>query len=116
MQILEMSRDFTTTEKYLMTMSNNAIPVKTLDDYTELRPTGYLVYSDVSATGEEGEMFSVIGEDIAGNLTVWTCQSKTFRRTFLDMWNLFNGESFTIYKTSGETKAGRPYVNCDLSI
>lgn len=116
MTILEMSRDFTTAEKYLLTMSNNAQAVKDIPDGTTITPTGHLTYKDVNGKGEENEMFSIIGTDANGETVVWTCQSQTFKRTFFDMWNLFNGEEFTLKKTSGETKAGRPYVNCDLAV
>lgn len=115
MTILQTSRDFTKVEKYLMTQDPGITSVKDVPDHTQMAVSGYLLYEDQNAKGETSELLSVIGT-VDGSTKVWCCQSATFKRSFVQMFMLFEDEPFTIVKTSGVSKAGKDYVDCMLSI
>ena len=73
-------------------------------------------WHSLTAINEEtGEVSSLLGIlDPDGNSYV--TQSATFKRSFADIADIFDdGEKFSIKKISGQTKAGRPYVNCVLA-
>lgn len=108
--IISKSREFDKIETYLMTTSPDITSVKDLDDGEKLTVTGYLFFNDVKPNGETAEIMSIITDE----KKVYSCQSATFKRSLQDIANLFDGEPFTIIKISGETKAGREYVNCVL--
>lgn len=115
MTILKTSRDFTNVEKYLMTQDPGIMSVKDVPDSTSMDVSGYLLYEDQNAKGETSELLSVIGS-VDGTTKVWCCQSATFKRSFDQMFELFEGEPFTIIKTSGVSKSGKNYVDCQLAI
>lgn len=115
MKITFESREFTPTEKYLMTKSPSIISVKDLEDGYILNVTGYLEYEDENSKGETSYMMSIIGLDGFGENVVISTQSATFKRNFAEIAEIFENEPFIIKKISGTTKAGRPYVNCDLA-
>ena len=115
MIITEKSNEFTKAELYRMTKSSSIMTVKSLEDGTIITPRGWLTFDDENAKGETSHMLSIIGEDESGQETVWSCQSQTFKDNFMDLWNMFDGEPFTMKKISGVTKAGRDYVKCDLA-
>ena len=115
MTILKTSRDFTNVEKYLMTQDPGIMSVKAIPDFTRMEVSGYLLYEDQNVKGETSELLSVIGS-VDGATKVWCCQSATFKRSFSQMFELFEGEPFTIIKTSSVSKAGKDYVDCRLAI
>ena len=114
MKITFESREFTPTEKYLMTKSPSIISVKNVEDGTILEVKGYLQYEDEEQNGKTSYMTSLIGIS-NGEQVVWSTHSKTFVDNFIDISEIFDNSDFTIKKISGTTKAGRPYVNCDLA-
>lgn len=114
MKITFESREFTPTEKYLMTKSPSIISIKNVEDGTILEVKGYLQYEDEDQNGKTSYMTSLIGIS-NGEQVVWSTQSKTFVDNFVDISEFFDNSDFTIKKISGTTKAGRPYVNCDLA-
>lgn len=115
MKITFESREFTPTEKYLMTKSPSIISVKNVEDGTILEVKGYLQYEDEDQNGKTSYMTSLIGVS-NGEQVVWSTQSKTFVDNFVDISEIFEGEVFNIKKLSGVTKnTQRPYVNCDLA-
>lgn len=109
------SESFTKAELYRMTKSPSIVSVKTVADGTTMTPIGWLTFDDENNKGEVSHMLSIIGIGEDDQETVWGCQSQTFKNSFIDLWELFKGETFKIKKLSGETKAGREYVNCDLA-
>mgnify|MGYP006948888783 CR=1 FL=1 len=115
MTILKTSRDFTNVEKYLMTQDPGIMSVKAVPDFTRMEVSGYLLYEDQNVKGETSELLSIIGS-VDGATKVWCCQSATFKRSFSQMFELFEGEPFTIIKTSSVSKAGKDYVDCRLAI
>lgn len=109
------SESFTKAEIYRMTKSPSIVSVKTVADYTTMSPIGWLTFDDENNKGEVSHMLSIIGVGEDGQEVVWSCQSQTFKDNFMDLWNMFDGEPFTLIKLSGKSKAGREYVNCDLA-
>ena len=109
------SENFTKSELYRMTKSPSIVSVKSVADGTTMSPIGWLTFDDENNKGEVSHMLSIIGVGEDDQEVVWCCQSQTFKNSFIDLWELFNGETFKIKKLSGETKAGREYVNCDLA-
>lgn len=108
MQIYENSREFTKVEIYLMTSSPDAISLKNVDDETSIPVDGYILFKN----GEETDILSLITPD----KKVYACQSQTFKRSFLEIFELMDGESFSIIKKSGVTKGGRDFINCVLDV
>lgn len=115
MTILKTSRDFTNVEKYLMTHDPGIMSVKDVPDFTRMDVSGYLLYEDQNAKGETSELLSVIGS-VDGTTKVWCCQSATFKRSFEEIFELFEEKPFSIIKTSGVSRAGKNYVDCRLAI
>lgn len=111
------SESFTREELYRMTKSPSIVSVKTVADGTTMSPIGWLTFDDENDKGEVSHMLSIIGvgEDEDDQEVVWCCQSQTFKDNFMDLWELFKGDNFKIKKLSGQSKAGRDYVNCDLA-
>lgn len=110
MNITERSREFDKVEEYLLTLSKDAMSLKDVEDATVIPVAGYLVYEDINSKDEEVEILSII----TPTNEVYSCQSATFKKSFKQMWDLMGGQSFSIIKTSGTTKAGRPYIDCTL--
>lgn len=109
------SESFTKAEIYRMTKSPSIVSVKTVADGTTMSPIGWLTFDDENNKGEVSHMLSIIGVGEDDQEVVWSCQSETFKDNFMDLWNMFDGEPFTLIKLSGKSKAGREYVNCDLA-
>lgn len=109
------SESFTKAEIYRMTKSPSIVSVKTVADGTTMSPIGWLTFDDENNKGEVSHMLSIIGVGEDGQEVVWSCQSQTFKDNFMDLWELFKGDNFNIIKLSGQSKAGREYVNCDLA-
>lgn len=115
MTVKETSKELTNTEIYLMTKSPSIKTVNSVTDGDTLSVYAYLVFEDTNAKGQTSEMLSIMGTDSSGEQSVWTCQSETFKRNFYDLVDIFHEDPFTIVKISGVTKAGKDFVNCDLS-
>lgn len=109
------SESFTKAELYRMTKSPSIVSVKTVADGTIMAPIGWLTFDDENDKGEVSHMLSIIGLGEDDQEVVWSCQSQTFKDNFMDLWELFKEDSFKIMKLSGQSKAGREYVNCDLA-
>ena len=111
--IKEMSREFSEVEQYLMTIAPSIITLKDVEDGTKINVDGYLVFEDVKETTDDVvEVLSIITND----KKVYSCQSKTFKRSLSDIAKIMNGKQFSIEKISGKTKSDRPYINCVLDV
>ena len=106
------SKEFTEVEKYLMTISPAMKSIKDVKDGTSIKVVGYLEFKDVKDNGDTSEILSVITPDNE----VYSCQSATFKRSLKDIAGIMGGKTFSVIKTSGKTKAGRDFVNCELDI
>lgn len=112
MQIYENSREFSKVEIYLMTSSSDVESIKNVSDETSIPIDGYILFKDKDQKGEETDILSIITPD----KKVYACQSQTFRRSFLEIFELMDGEAFSIIKKSGVSKGGRDYINCVLDV
>lgn len=112
MQIYENSREFTKVEVYLMTSSPDVESLKNVEDETSIPVDGYILFKDANQNGEEADILSIITPD----KKVYACQSQTFKSSFIEIFELMDGESFSIIKKSGVSKAGRDYINCVLDV
>ncbi len=111
--IKETSRDFNEVEQYLMTLSSDITSMKDVADGTSIEVAGTLLFEDLKEnTGEVVEILSIITPDNK----VYSCQSATFKRSLTDIAKIMHGQDFSIIKKSGETKAGRPYIDCALDV
>lgn len=111
--IKEKSREFNEVEQYLMTIAPSILSMKDAEDGEHITVDGILLFDDVKEnTGEKTEVMSIITPD----KKVYSCQSATFKRSINDIANIMKDKSFTVIKTSGITKAGRDYINCELDI
>lgn len=121
MKILEKSEDFTAKQVYEMTQDKNVISVKDVPTGTIIHATGYVVFEDTDTDGNATEILSVRGLDKNGEPVVWACQSKTFKRSFKEIVDINAdagskiSDGIDIQKLDGESKAGRPYVDCRWS-
>ena len=110
--IKSMSREFSEVEKYLMTISPSIKSMKDVEDGTKISVDGVLVFEDIKDNGEAVEVMSIITPE----KEVFSCQSQTFKRSINDISNIVGDKKFTVVKSSGKTKAGRPFINCFLDV
>ena len=112
LQITKQSRDFSEVEQYLMTLDNGIKTLKDVEDNTVIPVAGYLEFTDTKQNGETVEILSII----TSNNEVYSCQSATFKKSFYNIADIMKDKEFSVIKTSGETKAGRPYIDCRLDV
>lgn len=105
------SRELTKVEKYRMTLDNDIISCKDLEDDTEIEVDAYCEFEDSKDDGKTETVFSILATDG----TVFACTSKTFARNVKEIADIFEGESFKIVKRSGVTKAGKPFIMACLA-
>lgn len=108
-KITEKSRDFTKKELYLMTKGAEIKTIKEVPDGTIIDVSGFLYFEDTK-DGETAYMLSILNND--GD--VFTTQSRTFKESFENIIEIMEDEDFSIKKLSGESKAGRHFVDCTL--
>lgn len=106
------TRNFTKVEQYIMTKAPTIKAVKTLDDGDVINVAGYIEFVDVKEDGTTNEIMSIITSD---NM-VYSTQSATFKRSIKDIETVMEGFPFPVKKISGQSKAGRKYVDCVLDI
>lgn len=111
-EIKNMSREFDEVSQYLMTVAPSIKSMKDVADGTKITVNGTIEFIDTKDGKEPVEVMSIITPDNE----VYSCQSATFKRSLKDIENIMHGKQFTIIKTSGTTKAGRPYINCTLDV
>lgn len=110
--ITNTTKEFTAIERYLMTTAPTIKTVKTLSDGDVINVAGYIEFTDVKDDGTTAELMSIITTDN----TVFSTQSVTFKRSIKDIETVMQGFPFPVKKISGQSKAGRKYVDCVLDI
>lgn len=110
--ITNTSRELTEVEQYLMTMDAGITSMKDVEDGTPIPVDAFVEYKDTKNDGTEVELLAIITVD--GK--VYSTQSPTFKRSFKAIHELTNGKQYTIVKCSGETKAGRHFLDCGLDV
>ena len=111
-KVTNQTKEFTAIEKYLMTTAPTIRTVKTLSDGDVINVAGYIEFTDEKADGTKAELMSIITTDNA----VLSTQSITFKRSIKDIETVMQGFPFPVKKISGQTKAGRNFVDCVLDI
>jgi hypothetical protein len=109
--ITNTTKEFTAIEKYLMTTAPTIKTVKTLQDGDVINVAGYLEFVDEKEDGTTSELMSLITTDNA----VYSTQSVTFKRSIKDIESIMQFP-FPVKKISGQSKAGRNFVDCVLDI
>lgn len=109
--IINSSREMTKIENYKMTMSPEINTLKDVADGTIIEVDGWLMFVEKKENGEEVEILSILSKD--GK--TYSCQSATFKDSFLNIDKIMSGDPYSIKKISGTTKAGRPYIDCVLN-
>jgi hypothetical protein len=110
-KVTNQTKEFTEIEKYLMTTAPTIKTVKTLQDGDVINVAGYLEFIDEKEDGETAELMSIITTDKA----VYSTQSVTFKRSIKNI-EVVMQFPFPVKKISGQSKAGRKYVDCVLDI
>lgn len=110
-EITATSREFTKVEQYLMTLDSGITSMKDVDDGTSLTVSGWIEFTDHKKDGDV-ELISIITNDGKA----YSAQSATFKRSLHNIDNIMDGQPYAIIKTSGETKAGRPFIDCSLDV
>lgn len=109
--ITNTTKEFTAIEKYLMTTAPTIKTVKTLQDGDVINVAGYLEFVDEKDDGTTAELMSIITTENA----VYSTQSATFKRSIKDIETIMQFP-FPVKKISGQSKAGRKFVDCVLDI
>lgn len=112
-KVMGQTREFTPVERYLLTVAPTIRTVKTLNDGDVIEVAGYLEFIDEKEDGTTAELMSIITTDHA----VFSTQSVTFKRSIKDIETAMQGcFPFPVKKITGQSKAGRDYVDCVLDI
>lgn len=110
-KVTKQTKEFTEIEKYLMTTAPTIKTVKTLQDGDVINVAGYLEFVDEKEDGTTAELMSIITTD----KSVYSTQSVTFKRSIKNI-EVVMRFPFPVKKISGQSKAGRKYVDCVLDI
>ena len=110
-KVTNQTKEFTEIEKYLMTTAPTIKTVKTLQDGDVINVAGYIEFIDEKEDGTTAELMSIITTD----KTVYSTQSVTFKRSIKNIEAVIQFP-FPVKKISGQSKAGRNYVDCVLDI
>lgn len=107
------SKELDAVDTYLMTLSPAIKVLKDIPDGTVIKVAAYATYTDEKedGKGEDADLLSIMTPEHV----VYSCQSATFKSSFFEIAKLFKGE-FPIIKTSGITKSGRDFINCELAV
>lgn len=110
-KVTNQTKEFTEIEKYLMTTAPTIKTVKSLQDGDVINVAGYLEFVDEKEDGTTAELMSIITTD----KSVYSTQSVTFKRSIKNI-EVVMQFPFPVKKISGQSKAGRKYVDCVLDI
>ena len=110
-EIKKTSREFTKVEQYLMTLDNGITSMKDIPDGTTVMVDGWLEFVDHKKDGDV-ELMAILSTDGKA----YSTQSMTFKRSIHNIENIMDGQKYGVIKTSGTTKAGRPFIDCSLDV
>ena len=110
MTITKTSKELNKKELYKMTMDAGIMKMK---DYvgSSIDVYAYCIYTDFNSKDKkEVEVLSVMDTDGS----VYATNSATFKKDFLNIVTLMDGEDFSVGISSGTSKAGREFITCIL--
>lgn len=107
--IIKSNKELTKRESYKLTIDPS---IKRMKDFigVQIDVSAYCFYKDVNKDGKEVEVLSIMDKDGG----VCATNSETFKRDFMNIVELMDGEEFAIEVISGESKAGREFITCTL--
>lgn len=111
--IVNSSREFDTREAYRLTHLKETEQVKEILDGTIYSVIDWIEYLSENKDGETNEVLLIVAADKDGVSHYLTTVSATFKESFLEMVETF-GNDFSWKKISGQSKAGRGYVDCEF--
>ena len=110
MKVLEVSKELTKIEQYMLTIDKGAESMKDVPDGTSIPVSVWCCYEDEKEDGTTTDITAIM--DTSGK--VYAFQSATFRRSLKHIHEVFGNEPYAIIKESGKTKAGRDFIDCRL--
>ena len=110
--ITNATKEYTPIERYLMTTAPTIKTIKSLADGDVINVAGYIEFVDEKEDGTVSELMSIITTD----KSVYSTQSVTFKRSIKDIETVMQEFPFPVKKISGQSKAGRKYIDCVLDI
>ena len=107
--IIKSNKELTKRESYKMTLDP---AIKKMKDFigVQLDVSAYCLYSDVNKDDDEVEVLSIMDKDGC----VYATNSLTFKKDFMNIADLMDGEDYAIEVISGQSKAGREFITCTL--
>lgn len=107
--IIKSNKELTKRESYKLTLDP---AIKKMKDFigVQIDVSAYCLYKDVNRDGKEVEVLSIMDKDGG----VCATNSETFKRDFMNIEELMDGEEYTIEIISGQSKAGREFITCTL--
>ena len=107
--IIKSDKELTKRESYKLTLDP---AIKKMRDFigVQIDVAGYCLYKDVNKDGKEIEVLSIMDTDGC----VYATNSETFKRDFMNIADLMDGEVYAIEIISGKSKAGREFITCTL--
>ena len=107
--IIKSNKELTKRESYKLTLDP---AIKKMRDFigVQIEVAAYCLYQDVNKDGKEVEVLSIMDKDGG----VCATNSETFKRDFMDIADLMDGEDYAIEIISGQSKAGRMFITCTL--
>lgn len=107
--IIKSNKELTKRESYKLTLDP---AIKKMKDFigVQIDVAAYCLYKDVNKDGKEVEVLSIMDKDGG----VCATNSETFKRDFMNIANLMDGDDYAIEIISGQSKAGREFITCTL--
>lgn len=107
--IIKSNKELTKRESYKLTLDPS---IKKMKDFigVQIDVAAYCLYKDVYKDGKEVEVLSIMDKDGS----VCATNSATFKRDFMNIVDLMDGEDYKIEVISGQSKSGREFVTCSL--
>lgn len=107
--IIKSSKELNKRESYKMTLAPD---IKKMKDFigVQIEVEAYCLYTDINKDGKEVEVLSIMDNDGG----VCATNSDTFKRDFMNIADLMDGEDYVIEVISGMSKAGREFITCTL--
>lgn len=109
MEIISKSKEFNKQEVYKLTRGQSINMKDAIG--TAFSPVGYIKYREENSRGEMVEILAIL----SSQGSVYSTMSNTFKREFEYIWELMDGDEFTIAVIGGVTKSNRDFVSCTLA-
>lgn len=109
MNILFKSNDFTKVQMYKLTAANDIQLLKNIPTDQPFEVHGYVTYEDSDSDGQVKTLASMLTDH-----GVIATSSLTVMRDLEKLWDVFEGEPFTVQKQTATAKNGREFIQLIL--